>query len=109
MHTRPFYFLASGQAAVAVVVAGASKVDAGRAARSAAEAAAASSPEDHEALHAVAHFYAVQSDRLSRVAAVVFVLALGGWVCSLWRREHGLQSIPLLLLFLAGLLQLLMV
>lgn len=109
MRSRPFYFLTCALALVATVVDGASKVDSARAASSAARAAAAQSPEDRASLHSVAHLYAVQADRLSVVAVVVLVLALGGWVCSLWRRENGLQSVPLLLLFLAGLLQLLMV
>lgn len=109
MRTRPFYFLTCALAVVAGVVAGASLVHAGRAARSAALAAAAHSPEDRESLCSVAHLAAVQSDRLSLAAAVIFVSALGGWACSLWRRERGLQRIPLLLLFVAGLLQLIMV
>lgn len=109
MRTHPFYLLTCALAVVAGLVAVASKVDAGRAARAAAKAVASHSPEEREALHSVAHWYAGQSDRLSRVAAVVFVLAVGGWACSLRRREHGLQSVPLLLLVLAVLLQLLMV
>ena len=109
MRARPFYLLTCALAVVAVVVAGASKMCSGRAVTAGAKAVGSQSPEEREALRSIARGYAGQSDRLSLVAAVVFVLALGGWACSLWRREHGLQSVPLLLLFLAGLLQLLMV
>jgi hypothetical protein len=109
MRTSPFYLLTCALALVAVVVTGASKAAAARAAISMAQAVAADSPEDREALHAVAHSYAAQSGGLGETAAVVFLLALGAWVWSLRRRERGLQSIPLLLLCLAGLLQLLMV
>lgn len=109
MRTRPFYLLTCALAAVAIVVSYASKVNARRAVETAAKAVEPSSPDDREALHSAAHRYASRSDRLSLVGAIVFVLALGGWVFSRLRREHGLQSVPLLLLFLAGLLQLLLV
>jgi hypothetical protein len=109
MRSPPFYFLTCALAVVAAVVAVASQVDAGRAAGTAAKAAEARSPEDREALQSVVHSYVSRANCLSRVAAAVFVLALGGWAFSLLRREPGWQSIPLLLLCLAGLLQLLLV
>jgi hypothetical protein len=107
MRNRPFHVLACAVAVVAVAIACASKVEAGRAARSAAEAAATDSPEDREALQSIAHLYAVRSDRLSLGAGIACVLTLGASACSLWRREGGFQSIPVLLLLLAGLFQLL--
>ena len=109
MRARPFYFVTCCLAVATVLIVGASKVCAGRAAIAAARAVASDSPDDREALHYVAHLNAVRSDRLSLVAAVVFVLAICGWLCSLWRREHGLWGVPLVILFLAGLLELLMV
>jgi hypothetical protein len=109
VRARPFYLLACVLAIVAVVVSGVSKKYAGRAAMAAAQAAGAHSPEEREALHSAAHLAADQSDRLSSTAAAASVLAMGAWVCSLWRREGGLQSVPLLLVVVAILLQLLMV
>ena len=109
MRNRPFYLLTCVLAMAAVVVTGASKQYAGRAAQAAAGAAAANSPEEREALHSAADRYAEQSGRLSVVAIGVLVLAIAGWVCSRLRRERGLQSIPLLLVCLAVLLQFLAV
>ncbi len=109
MRTRPFYLLTCVLAIAAVVVSGASKEYAGRAARAAARAAASDSPEEREALQSAAHLAADQSGGLSIAAAAALVLAIGTWVCSLWRREGGLQSVPLLLLVVAVLIQLLMV
>lgn len=109
MRTRPFYLLACALAMVAIVVEGASKPYAAKAAKAAARAAESHVPEDREALHLVACYSAAQADRLSLVAVVALVVAVGGWICSLLRRERGWQSIPLLLLLLAGLLQLILV
>jgi hypothetical protein len=109
MRSRPFYVVTCALAVAAVVLTGASKVVAGRVATSAARATEAHTGEEREALRAAAHVYAARSDLLWGVAAVAFVSAIVGWGCSLWRREGGLQSVPLVLLIFAGLLQLLMV
>jgi hypothetical protein len=109
MRTRPFYFLACMLAMIAVIIVGVSKQYVGRTARAAAMAAQSQSSEEQEALHSAAQVYANQSDRLSIAAHVVFLLATGAWVCSLWRRDRGLQSIPLVLLAVVVLLDLLTV
>jgi hypothetical protein len=109
VRTRPFYLLTCVLAIVAVVVSGVSKEYAGRAAMATAHAAASHLPEEREALHSAAHLAADQSGRLSTVAAAAFAVAIGAWVCSLWRREGGLQSVPLALLVLAVLMQMLAV
>lgn len=109
MRTRPFYLVACAFAVAAILFDGAAKQYAGRAARTAAHAAQSQSPEERGDLQSVAHLDAVESDRFSDVAAIALVLGLGAWVGSLWRREPGLQSVPLVLLAFAVLLRLLRV
>lgn len=109
MRTRPFYLLACAFAVAAILLEGAAKQYAARAASTAARAPQSQSPEQRGDLQSVAHLDAVESGRFSGVAAVALVLGLGAWVGSLWRREPGLQSIPLVLLAFAALLRLLMV
>ena len=108
MTTRPFYLLACVLALAAGIVSAISKMDATQAATAAARAAPSSTP-DRQSLQSISHTFAQQSDRLSVVAVVVFTVAVGLWICSLRRQEQGLQSIPLLLLLFAGILQLLFV
>jgi hypothetical protein len=108
MRNRPFYLLACVLAVIASLVTIASKDAAARAAISAAKAASAQAPGDREAFRSVAHMHMSRCCCLSLAAAIIFVAAIGGWIFSLFRREPGWQSIPLLLLFLAGMLQLLM-
>ena len=109
MKARPFYVLACALAVVAIVVSCASVIKARRALESAARAAEADSPDDRVALHSTALLHARQSDRHYLAGAVLFVVALGGWVTSRFRQEGGLLIIPLLLMFVAGIFQLLLV
>lgn len=108
MGVRPFYFLTSAFAAVEIALDFAAKLNAGRAMRSAGFGVLAHAPQEREAFLSNAHLYASRSDRLSLAAIVVLVLAICAWGCSRWRREHGLQRLLLLPLFLAVLFQLLM-
>jgi hypothetical protein len=109
MHSRPFYVLACVLAVVAVVLAVMTKTEAGLAARWSDYAAKVLEGEGREALWLAAKTAAIWSDRLGYAGEVVWVLAAGGWGCSLWRREGGWMAVPLLLLIVAGILQLLMV
>lgn len=109
MRTRPFYLLACALAVAAILLEGAAKQHAVRAARAAAYAAQSQASTEREMLQSVARVDASEYGHFSGVAAISLILGLGAWASSLWRRERGLQSIPLALLVFAVLLRFLMV
>lgn len=109
MHAHPFYLLTCALAVAAIALDCAAKLDAGRAMRLAGRGASGHAPQQREALLADAHVYVSRSDYLSVASAIVLVSALGAWGCSLWRRERGLQRLPLVLFVLAVFFQFLMV
>jgi hypothetical protein len=109
MRSRPFYVLACALAMTAMVLVVAGQIVASQVAMSGAHAADAQMAAERELWGAAAHQAAVQSGWMGLAALVVWGLGLGAWGCSLWRRERGLQSLPVLLLILAGALFFIMV
>lgn len=105
MRTRPFYLLSCAFAVVAGLLEYVSKVDAHRAATSAAMAVQAPTVGDRQSLTAVAHQAAVRSERYSLASTFALLLTTAAWAYSYWRRERALQSIPFVLVLLVEVLQ----
>lgn len=108
MRDRPLYVLACTFAGITCVLTSVAQHSASRAAAAAAQAMASQSAEARASLLVMAQRGAMQADSLSIAALTVFVAAVCVWLGSLYRHETGLQSVPLLLLSIAAVLQLLL-
>jgi len=102
MRSRPFYILTCALAVVAAICAGASKLDAARAMRAAAESTTARTADDQQHSQYLSSYFAKESDHLGTVAFVVLFIAVVCWLLSVARRESGRQVVPLILLIVAA-------
>ena len=109
MRKRPLYLLALLLAIAAILTGIAAKRCAALAATAAARATAAEHDEDRISARNEAKFYVREHDRVSRGALGALFVGFALWLWSLHRGESGRQSVPLVLLLSAVIIQLLLV
>ena len=114
MKSRPFYLVTLVLLTAVLPVSITSQIKAARAASLAARAAQARATGARDEMELAARRLEVRSnscdsDRLSVFAAGLFVCGVGAWALSIFRKEGGLQGVPLLLTAMGTLVQLLLV
>ncbi len=109
MPKRPLYLLASMLFLASLLTGIAAQTSASKAAKFAALAASVNGDEDRQLFLTLSRFNRAEHSSIATTSLAVFVGGVTAWILSRRRRECGLQSVPLVLAFLAVVIQLLLV